>query len=99
MTPVTPKIFFLGEPSWNRAGVEKWLLHIGGQEALSCLEHVDGSDLEKLVELLARRCYKSFAPGLNPNVTKVRTNSAEYHATIRSSREKKKRGKSKLHHG
>ena len=86
MTPVTPKIFFLGEPSWNRAGVEKWLLHIGGQEALSCLEHVDGSDLEKLVELLARRCYKSFAPGLNPNVTKVRTNSDEYHANILKSR-------------
>lgn len=67
-------------------GVTQWLRHIGGREALDCMEHVDGSDIEKLIEILARRCYKSYAPGLNPNVTKIRTNSAEYHANIAKSR-------------
>lgn len=82
MTPVIPKVFFLGEPKMNTEGVEAWLRHIGGDEAVACLEHMDGSDIEDLIELMARRCYKSFAPGLNPNVTKVRTDSRAYHANI-----------------
>jgi thymidylate synthase (FAD) len=91
MTPVTPKIFFLGEPKMHLGsdddpGVEQWLRHIGGDEALACMEHVEGADIEKLIELLARRCYKSYAPGLNPNVSKVRTDSTEYHGNILKSR-------------
>ena len=87
MTPVTPRIFFLGEPKINfgsekNPGVTQWLTHIGGDEALGCLDHMEGSDIEALIELLARRCYKSYAPGLNPNVSKIRTNSGEYHANI-----------------
>ena len=91
MIAVKPKIFFLGEPKIHLGtdcdpGVDQWLCHIGGEEALECLDHVSGSDIESLIELLARRCYKSYAPGLNPNVTKVRTDSAEYHANIAKSR-------------
>jgi thymidylate synthase (FAD) len=91
MIPVEPKIFFLGEPRMNMGsdedpGVSDWLEHIGGKEALDCLNHVNGSDIEALIELLARRCYKSYAPGLNPNITKVRTDSAEYHANITKSK-------------
>lgn len=82
MTPVIPKVFFLGEPKIHLDGVEAWLRHIGGEEAVACLDHVDGADIEQLIELLARRCYKSFAPNLNPNVTKVRTDSRAYHANI-----------------
>lgn len=91
MIAVEPKIFFLAEPriNWGSSdspGVHEWLEHIGGAEALSCLDHVEGADIEQLIELLARRCYKSYAPGLNPNVTKIRTNSDEYHANIAKSR-------------
>jgi thymidylate synthase (FAD) len=86
MIAVTPKVFFLGEPKINEQGVKDWLTHIGGDAALSCLAHVDGSDIEQLIELLARRCYRSYAPGLNPNVTKVRTDSGEYHANIAKSK-------------
>lgn len=71
-------------------GVIQWLEHIGGEEARGCLDmfggHIEGADIEQLIELLARRCYKSYAPGLNPNVTKIRTNSDEYHANIQKSR-------------
>lgn len=31
-----------------------------------------------LIEQAARRCYKSYAPGINPNVTKIREDSTEY---------------------
>jgi thymidylate synthase (FAD) len=91
MTPVTPKIFFLGQPKMHLGtdddpGVSQWLRHIGGKEALSCMQHVEGADIEKLIELMARRCYKSYAPGLNPNVKKVRQNSDEYHGNILKSR-------------
>ena len=91
MTPVTPKVFFLGEPKMHMGtaddpGVTQWLEHIGGADALACLDHMDGADIEQMIELMARRCYKSFAPGLNPNVSKVRTDSAEYLANIAKSR-------------
>lgn len=91
MVKVTPKSFFLGEMTFAvevaaaaplLPGVKNWLHHIGGEEAVACLDHMVGTDLEQLIELLARRCYKSFAVGLNPNVTKIRTDSAEYHANI-----------------
>ncbi len=36
------------------------------------------SDGEMLVEIMGRLCYKSFAPGLNPNVTKVREGNDVY---------------------
>ena len=91
MIAVQPKIFFLGEPQMHLGtdedpGVVQWLAHLGGEEAVACLEHVQGADIEQLIELLARRCYKSFAPGLNPNVKKIRTDSEEYHANIAKSR-------------
>jgi thymidylate synthase (FAD) len=91
MKRVEPKIFFLGEPKMHLGseadpGVIQWLEHVGGEEALACLSHVTGPDIEQLIELLARRCYKSFAVGLNPNVTKIRTDSAEYHENIAASR-------------
>lgn len=82
MTIVEPRVFIIAEKKLDKDGVQVWLDHLGGGEVL---DHIDGRDNEQLVELAARRCYKSFAPGLNPNVTKVRTNSGEYHDNILSS--------------
>ena len=43
----------------------------------------DGAaDGELLIELAGRLCYRSFAPGLNPNVTKVREGNAGYLANL-----------------
>ena len=44
--------------------------------------HLD--DGEALVEFMGRLCYKSWDVGLNPNVTKVREDSAEYLANVLS---------------
>jgi thymidylate synthase (FAD) len=43
------------------------------------------NDGELLVEFAGRTCYRSWAPGLNPNVTKVRAGQREYFANILSS--------------
>lgn len=40
------------------------------------------TDAERLIEIAGRMCYRSFAPGLNPNVTKVRSGNATYLANV-----------------
>ncbi len=83
MTLVEPQVFFLGEMKLDESGVRSWLGHVGGDAALDNFdENIEGSDVEQLIELMARRCYLSFAPGLNPNVKKIRTDSSEYHLNI-----------------
>lgn len=41
---------------------------------------------EVLIELAGRRCYKSFQPGLNPNVQKIREDIADYVTNIMKSK-------------
>ena len=83
MIEVTPKVYLLAETKLHAGGVNDWLEELDGLEVV---DHLTGTDPESLIELAARRCYKSFRPGLNPNVTKVRENSREYHKHILSSR-------------
>jgi thymidylate synthase (FAD) len=80
---VTPQIFCLAQTILNEYIIRKWLAYLDGIE---CLEHVTGNAGEVLIELAGRRCYRSFAIGLNANVTKVRTDSKEYHRNILDSR-------------
>jgi len=68
MIKVEPKVFLIAYTHLDEDAVREWLTHLGGQK---CLDHVAGSDAEKLIELSARRCYKSFDVGLNPNVTQI----------------------------
>lgn len=83
MKLATPKVWKIAETKLNQSEVESWLEYLDGKE---CLEHVSGNDGEKLIEFAGRRCYKSFKPGLNPNVSKVRKNSEEYHKNTMSAR-------------
>jgi thymidylate synthase (FAD) len=61
-----------GMPWLNRVypGLEKLLGRSQGKPT--------ASDAELLVEYAGRRCYRSWAPGLNANVTKVREDSGSY---------------------
>jgi len=45
-------------------------------------EHKPLSGAESIIGLAAKRCYMSFEPGLNPNVTKVRKDWHEYFENI-----------------
>jgi thymidylate synthase (FAD) len=81
MIAVEPRVFLLAETMLDEENVSLWLQSLGG-DATQCMDHVTGSDSEKLIEYAARRCYKSFAPGLNPNVTRIRKSSWGYHENI-----------------
>jgi len=74
MRLVEPKIFLVGETRIIPEGLQAYLEHIGVPEWKS-----DAStDVEKLTEVMGRMCYKSFKPGLNPNVKRVRKTNLSY---------------------
>jgi len=79
-----PAVYLLGQAQVNWGVVSKWLKGLGVETPRYALER-QGSEGEVLCELAGRRCYKSFEPGLNPNVTKVRESSREYHGNILAS--------------
>jgi len=79
MKLVEPKVHLIAYTQLDEKGVREWLEHVGG---LKALDHITGDDGEQLVELSGRNCYRSFDVGLNPNISKVRTDSQQYHANI-----------------
>ncbi|NMB91647.1 FAD-dependent thymidylate synthase [candidate division WWE3 bacterium] len=78
MKIIQPKVFLIAEPHIMRGELGEFLKLVGAPEW-----HTDASsDAEELSELMGRVCYRSFAPGLNPNVTKIREGNAPYLANI-----------------
>lgn len=59
----------------RRDAVRRWLDVLGVSESY---ELPDIPDASLLVALAGKRCYNSFEVGLNPNVTKIRTEWCEY---------------------
>lgn len=78
MRRVEPKVFLLGETKVIEEGLQAYLDHIGAPDWVSDAP----SDAERLTEVYGRSCYKSFQPGLNKNVTKVREHNDEYLANV-----------------
>lgn len=80
MKTVEPKVFLIGKTIINEDstidedGLQDFLEHIG----VPNWDTDAPTDGEKLMEVYGRLCYNSFAPGLNPNVTKVRQGNASY---------------------
>ena len=74
MHRVEPKVFLIGETKVVEEGLKAYLEHIGLPEWTSDAP----TDAERLIEVMGRLCYRSFEPGLNPNVTKIRKQSKEY---------------------
>jgi thymidylate synthase (FAD) len=81
---VQPKVFLIGETRINKAGMQSYLEHVGGGAiewfgnqliGESSFEH---SDSEVLSEFMGRLCYRSWKPGLNANVIKVREGNDVY---------------------
>lgn len=89
MRIVSPKVYLLAETGILRDidsplvdTFETYLEDIGASEWAPDT----GSDPEILSEIAGRLCYKSFAVGLNPNVTKIRTGNEQYLGNIIESR-------------
>lgn len=78
MEEVTPQVFLIGETRIHEPGLKRYLEHVGVPDWDSDAP----SDAEKLVEVMGRLCYRSFEPGLNPNVTKIRQSNADYIGNI-----------------
>ena len=78
MEIIKPKVFLVGETKILDEGLSAYLEHVGAPKWTSDAP----SDAERLTEVMGRLCYRSFEPGLNPNVTKVREGNAPYLANI-----------------
>jgi len=81
-----PRVFLLARPSLDLDGLRGYLDAVGGSSWLDRrLGEGDVNDAQLLVEAGGRACYRSWEPGLNPNVTRVRTDLGEYFANLLSS--------------
>jgi thymidylate synthase (FAD) len=83
MTNVNPQVFLIASTQESQSGMQRWLDSLGAEEYMEPLQGQHPG--ERLIEAAGRRCYMSFKPGLNPNVTKVRTDSADYFRNIMES--------------
>jgi thymidylate synthase (FAD) len=80
-----PAVFLIARPSLELDGMRGYLRDVGGESWLQRRLEESGEQPnagELLVEFAGRACYRSWEPGLNPNVSKVRTDQREYFANI-----------------
>jgi len=89
MHETSPSVFLLARPAIDLDGMHGYLREVGGESWLQrrldeAGEGAEGplNHGETLVEFGGRACYRSWEPGLNPNVTRVRTDRREYFANI-----------------
>jgi len=76
-----PSVHLIARPSLHLDGMRAYLEDVGGAGWLDRrLEEAGGEPNagELLVEFGGRACYRSWEPGLNPNVTRVRNDRREY---------------------
>lgn len=80
MKLVTPQVRVLAKTDINWSNIQEYLQSTYD----STFEFGDWGG-EDLIEFLGRLCYRSFDVGLNPNVTKIRTDKEKYFENILSS--------------
>lgn len=78
MHMITPKTFLIAETRIVRDGMNAMLAALGVDD----FQTDAASDTEEVVEVAGRLCYKSFAPGLNANVTRTRRGNRNYIGNI-----------------
>jgi thymidylate synthase (FAD) len=80
----TPQVFLVARPSVSTDGMRAYLESVGGASWLEMREDArdELNDGELLAEFGGRMCYRSWEPGLNPNVTRIRTDQKEYFANV-----------------
>ncbi len=77
-TKVPIGIFLTAQTRVNRDEVKRWLDFIGVSSEFELPLEEAVTDPALLIAIAGKRCYKSFEPGLNPNVTKIRKDWGEY---------------------
>jgi len=81
MRETTPTVFLISRPSIDLEAVRGYLDAVGGASWLE--RRLAGGDdglnaAQLLVEFCGRTCYRSWEPGLNANVTRIREDQHEY---------------------
>lgn len=79
---VEPKVFLIGESRMDFAQLDAYLEHIGTSWRPPYGKEATLSHGETLVEVYGRLCYRSWEPGMNRNVTKIRAGQVEYIGNI-----------------
>jgi thymidylate synthase (FAD) len=84
MHETTPSVFLIARPSIDVQGMRAYLRDVGGESWLEgrLAEEGEVNPGELLLEFGGRTCYRSWEPGLNPNVSKIRTDRRAYFANI-----------------
>jgi thymidylate synthase (FAD) len=82
---VEPQVHLIGRPDLDYAEVAAYLADVGGESWLERIDRGDLDDAQNLAEFAGRICYRSWEPGLNPNVTKIRTDQEKYLQNILAS--------------
>lgn len=79
MRPAELKVRLIAEPRIRTKEIIDYLTEVGGEEwYLRVFSEILVPDAEALIEFMGRLCYKSWEPGLNRNVTKVRGDRGDY---------------------
>lgn len=85
MRETLPSVHLVARPSVNVDGMREYLDDVGGASWLDRRLGEDESTTnegELLVEFGGRMCYRSWEPGLNANVTRVRRDKDEYFGNL-----------------
>lgn len=86
MRTVEPEVYLVARPEVDYDAVAAYLHEVGGD---SWLERLDRDqldvDAQNLAEFAGKMCYRSWEPGLNPNVRRVRDDQVKYLQNILSS--------------
>lgn len=82
----SPKVFLVAQPKVAWTEVMTYLIEVGDRTDTDAVGWTEGKvfnpDGEALVEIGGRLCYRSWVPGANANVTKIREESEEYLGNI-----------------
>lgn len=81
-TFVEPQVHIVGTTSVDREALILYLLGLDPELSGWARARAEVDDLTLLTEVMGRLCYRSWEPGLNPNVHRVRGDSALYIANL-----------------
>ena len=86
MRSVEPQVFLISRPQLDYDTIAGYLKEVGGESWLEKLDRDElDNDAQNLAEFAGRLCYRSWEPGLNPNVTRVRADQTQYLQNILAS--------------
>lgn len=78
MLETRPQVFVVARTAVDLDGMRGYLKSVGGESWIDRQGAGHGDDAELLVEFCGRACYRSWEPGLNPNVSRIRTDRRAY---------------------